>query len=251
MRKTMLLNPIVRYLGAILLVVGLSTGGFAGEKKVIPYEASYMGIALLDMTLTWEDMDSTVQVTYDNQLKPFIARFHHIHNIYNVQFDKDDYEPVTWSKSVSEGSMDFFLEAIRSENGSDVLYSNGAIRSFPQGAFSVFSATHFLASKAPDPNYFPADIEVFIDGEIWQATATRYTKSQPHPDINLASTQVLIQTDLKYVRGKRVMDENDILMDVIATEGTRFILWVEEDGSYSKAQFGKFPKAVVLERRQK
>ena len=251
MRKTMLLNPIVRYLGAILLVVGLSTGGFAGEKKVIPYEASYMGIALLDMTLTWEDMDSTVQITYDNQVKPFIGRFHHIHNIYQVHFEKQSYKPISWSKKISEGSMDFFLEGNRPVDGTRVMYSNGATASIPGDAFTVFSATHFLASRAHDAEYFPVDIKVFIDGEIWKATATRYTATQPPPDINLASSQVLIQTDLQYVSGKRVMEENDILMDVIATEGTRFILWVEEDGSYSKAQFGKFPKAVVMERLKK
>jgi hypothetical protein len=47
------------------------------------------------------------------------------------------------------------------------------------------------------------------------------------------------------------MDKNDILMDVIASEGTQFMLWVERDGTYSKAQFGKFPKAVVLKRLKK
>jgi len=234
-----------------LLIAGLHSAGFGGEKKVISYEASYMGIALLDMTLTWEDMDSTVQITYDNQVKPFIGRFHHIHNIYHVHFEKDSYEPISWSKKISEGSMDFLLEGSRSVDGANVLYSNGATASIPEDAFTVFSATHFLASKAHETEYFPVDLKVFIDGEIWKATATRYTATTPHPEITLPTTQVLIQTDLQYVGGTRVMIENDILMDVIATEGTRFILWVEGDGSYSKAQFGKFPKAVVMERLKK
>ena len=210
-----------------------------------------MGIALLDMTLTWEDLDSTVQITYDNQLKPFIAYFHHIHNIYRVQFKKGSYEPLSWSKKVTEGSMNFFLEANRSIDGAYVQYSNGEDRLFPENAFTVFSATHYLASKAHEPAVFPLDINVFIDGETWSATATRYTVTQPHPEINLVGTQVLIQTDLQYVEGERVMEENDILMDVIAREGTRFMLWVEQDGSYSKARFGRFPKAVVLERLNK
>ncbi len=253
MRSICIVNQFTRFLMVTLFMTGLNSGSLAGEKTVIPYEASYMGIALLDMTLTWEDLDSTVQITYDNQLKPFIAYFHHIHNIYRVHFDKDSYEPLSWSKKVSEGSKNFFLEANRSANGTHAIYSNGEGRPFPEGAFTVFSATHFLASKAHDPAFFPVDIKVFIDGEIWNATATRYTATHPHPHprINLSGTQVLIQTDLQYVEGERVMVENDILMDVIAREGTRFILWVEGDGSYSKAQFGKFPKAVVLERLKK
>ena len=236
---------------AILLMAGFNTGSLAGDVTVIPYEASYMGIRLLNMTLTWEDLDSTVQITYDNQLKPFIAYFHPIHNIYRVHFDKVSYEPLSWSKKVSEGSLNFLLEANRSADGLSVEYSNGAFRSFPDEAFTVFSATHFLASQANTPDFFPRDLKVFIDGEIWNATATRYTVTQPHPDIKLEHSQVLIQTDLHYVGGDRVMDKNDILMDVIANEGTQFMLWVERDGSYSKAQFGKFPRAVVLKRLKK
>ena len=250
MRNLWLVSTFTRFLVVVLLMTGLNVNSMAGDKTIIPYEASYMGIALLDMTLTWEEQDSTVQITYNNELKPFIAFFHHIHNVYRVRFEKSSFEPLSWSKKVSEGSMKFLLEANRPLKGNTVLYSNGAQRSFPEAAFTVFSATHFLASKAKDPGFFPVDLKVFIDGEIWNATATRYTSSQSHPDIKIASSQVLIQTDLKYVKGDRVMAENDILMDVIATEGTRFILWVEQDGSYSKAQFGKFPKAVVLQRKQ-
>ncbi len=207
-----------------------------------------MGIPILNMTLTWEDLDSTIQINYDNQLKPFIAHFHYIHNIYRVHFRKDGFSPISWSKQVSEGAMGFKLEAKRSQDGMVVEYSNGELRSFPHDAFTVFSATHFLASKANQPEYFPADLKVFIDGEIWKATATRYSVTHPHPEIELSGSQVLIQTDLHYLDGARVMKENDILMHVIAQEGTRFLLWVESDGNYSKAQFGTFPKAVVLER---
>ena len=32
---------------------------------MIKYEASYLGLALLDMTLTWQDQDSTVTISYD------------------------------------------------------------------------------------------------------------------------------------------------------------------------------------------
>ncbi|MBC8374754.1 MAG: hypothetical protein H8E26_01845 [FCB group bacterium] len=251
MRGIERVNPFSRFLMTILLITGLNGQGLAGDKTVIPYEASYLGVALLNMTLTWEDLDSTVQITYDNQLKPFIAYFHPIHNIYRVRFNKESYEPLSWSKKVSEGSMSFLLEANRSADGLNVNYSNGELRSFPSDALTVFSATHFLASKANTPSFFPRDLKVFIDGEIWNATASRYSATQPHPEIKLAPQQILIQTDLHYVAGDRVMVENDILMDVIASEGTQFMLWVERDGSYSKAQFGKFPKAVVLKRLKK
>lgn len=232
------------------LVVALifpSSEAIAGETTVIPYEAAYMGISLLNMTLTWEDRDSTIQITYTNELKPFVAYFHQLHNVYRVHFRKDTYEPLDWSKQVSEGDMNFHLKASREDNAG-VTFSNGAQRIFPEDAFTVFSATHFLASRASDSQFFPADLKVFIDGETWIARATRYTPDDPHPEMEMSGAQVLIQTDLQYLEGDRVMEENDILMNVIATEGTRFLLWVEPDGTYSKAQFGRFPKAVVLNR---
>ena len=230
------------------MIAGLSASVQAAPPDVIKYEASYLGLALLDMTLTWQDQDSMVSISYDNKLKPFIANFRELHNVYAVNFKKESYEPLSWSKQITEGKKVFSLSAQREGEGGMVYFSNGVIREFPQGAFTVFSATHYLASKVHDPSFFPVTLPIFLDGEIWQAKATRFTPEQPHPDFKIQPAQVLIQTDLHYGSGSRVMKKNDILMDVIATEGTRFMLWVEANGHYSKAQFGSFPKAVVLER---
>jgi len=61
--------------------------------------------------------------------------------------------------------------------------------------------------------------------------------------------ETLIQTDLHHVSGHSIVAENDILTAVIATENTRFLLWVSADGTYSRAQFGTFPRAVILQRK--
>ena len=217
--------------------------------RVIQYEVSYIGIPLLDMVLTWVEDDSSIQVTYDNQLKPFIAYFHPIHNIYKVQFMQDDFTPLRWSKTVSEGKMHFELEAIRSPDGKEAMYSDGRKFDLPENAFTVFSATHYLASKAQNVDFFPVKIPVFIDGEIWEATAHRYDAATPHQDHSLDMGQVLIETDLHYLSGQSLVKDNDILTSVIATEGTQFLLWVLPDGNYIKAQFGKFPRAVILEQK--
>ena len=215
-------------------------------KKVIEYEASYIGIPLLDMTLTWVEDDSSVNISYDNKLKPFIAYFHPIHNVYRVHFKRDSFSPLGWSKTVAEGDMKFQLAGERSTDGQTVTFSNGHQAKFPEGGFTVFSATHYLAEHASDINFFPLKIPVFIDGEIWEATARRFDSHQPHPDHDLAGDIVMIQTDLHYIGGKSILGKNDILTSVIATEGTQFLLWVRPDGTYIKAQFGRFPKAVVL-----
>jgi len=123
----------------VLLLILLQSNLSAASDHVIRYEASYMGISLLNMTLIWEDLDSTIQITYNNELKPFVAFFHPLHNIYKVRFLKDTYKPLAWSKEVSEGAMNFFLGATRSPDGRQADYSNGAVRAFPEHGFTVFS----------------------------------------------------------------------------------------------------------------
>lgn len=221
---------------------------WASPDQTIHYEASYLGIPVLDMTLTWAETDSSIAIQYDNQLKPLIAYFHPIHNIYRVEFLKQSFHPLNWSKSISEGKMQFNLSATLASDSRMAYFSNLQQRSFPEHALTVFSATHYLASKANDAEFFPRRLEVFVDGEIWEAAVTRYSARHPHPHFHCGENQILIQADLHYLRGSRVMQENDVLMSVIASEGTRFMLWVEPDGIYSKAQFGEFPKAVVLEK---
>lgn len=233
---------------SLLFLLFVSDAFMAEQVEIIHYEASYLGVPLLDMTMTQVVDDTSISISYDNQLKAYIAYFHPIHNIYKVQYDRVTYEPLRWSKKVSEGRMKFYLAAERSLKDGLVAYSNRLSRQFPQGAFTVFSATHYLASQARYPDHFPMVLSVFIDGELWRALVSRYTQAEPHLDFEIEPGQILIQADLSYQSGDRVMAENDILMDVIATEGTRFMLWVEEDGVFSKAQFGSFPKAVVLER---
>ncbi len=233
-----------------LLFLGLSWSALTATplEQIIQYEAAYMGIPLLNMTLTWVEDDTSIQITYDNQLKPFIAYFHPIHNIYQVHFRRNNFAPLDWSKTVSEGNMQFQLRAKRSVDGQKVSFSNGLSLDFPDQGFTVFSATHFLASKAPRADLFPMKIPVFIDGEVWEASAERFDVKQPHPDHELLGNVVLIQADLHYIGGESIIPENDILTSVIATEGTRFLLWVIPDGTYIKAQFGRFPKAVVMNR---
>ena len=215
-------------------------------ERVIEYEVSYIGIPLLDMTLTWVEDDTSIFVSYDNQLKPLIAYFHPVHNIYQVHFRKASFDPLTWSKSVSEGELNFQISAHRSAKGDKVYFQNGDSLDFPVGGFTVFSATHYLAAKASAADYFPAKLPIFIDGQIWEASASRFDVLQPHPDHPLDNGDILIKTDLHYLSGEPIVPVNDILTSVIATEGTQFLLWVSPDGTYNRAQFGKFPKAVIL-----
>lgn len=234
------------YSGLLILLITINLA--CGKNHRIEYEASYMGIPLLDMTLTWLEDDTSIHVTYDNKLKPFIAFFHPIHNIYEVRFSRHSFSPISWSKRVSEGDLKFSMRADRSLDGASVKYSSGHDYVFPTMGYTVFSATHYLAQNAQNENFFPRKMTIFIDGELWEATAQRFDVTKPHPEHKVDPGHVLVQTNLHYLSGQSLVKKNDILTSVIATEGTQFMLWVSPDGSYKKAQFGTFPKAVILDR---
>jgi hypothetical protein len=57
----------------LLLLLGWSTVVRPAGRQVLQYEASYLGIPLLDMTLTTTVTDTSVKISYDNRLKPLIA----------------------------------------------------------------------------------------------------------------------------------------------------------------------------------
>jgi len=219
----------------------------ANNKQVINYEVSYLGIPLLDMTLNWVEDDSSIFISYDNRLKPLIAFFLPIHNVYRVHFRKNSFRPIEWSRTISEGDLKFQFGGKLFEDERRGIFSNNQHFEFPQGGFTVFSATHFLASKAWEADFFPVKLPIFIDGQIWEARAQRFDKQHPHPHHKINGQEVMIQTDLHLVSGESVVPNNDILMSVIATEGTRFFLWVDPDKNYTRALFGTFPQSVVLE----
>ncbi|MCF6237485.1 MAG: DUF3108 domain-containing protein [Candidatus Marinimicrobia bacterium] len=237
----------MNYKTLLILWLTWSTISATPTDQVIQYEVSYMGIPLLDMQLTWVEDDTSVQISYDNRLKPWIAYFHPIHNIYRVHFRRTDFAPIDWSKTISEGKMQFQLAAKLDPDRKTGRFSNGQRFEFPAGGLTVFSATHYLAARAHDPDFFPVKLPVFIDGQVWEAAARRFDELHPHPEYRSAPGQVLIEASLHYLYGASVVAHNDILTSVIATEGTRFILWVAPDGHYTKAQFGRFPKAVIMD----
>lgn len=234
---------INRSLITLLLLVTTLMG--EQKKEVIDYEITYLSIPLLDMELTWVEDDTSISVSYDNKVKPFINIIHSVHNIYRVHFMKPDFAPLSWSKTIREGNMHFRLSAHRSKEGTQVSYSNGFDVDFPAGGFTIFSATHYLAANAQNKNLFPMQIPVFIDGEIWEVTAKRYDSKDQHPDYGVKGDEILIQAELHYLAGSPLVETNDILTDHIAREGSQFLLWVSE-GVYTKAQFGRFPSAVTL-----
>ena len=234
----------------LLLLWGL--GGMLIPSAVLPqnyempYEISYLGIPLLDMHLRWVENDSLVSVSYDNRLKPLISFIHPIHNVYEVVFRKSDFYPLSWSKTISEGDLDFYSQMDR-QSTTRILWNNQKSLDFPAQAYTVFSATHFLASQARVKDFFPNQLKVYVDGQVWLAHVKRYDADQPHPKFHVSDAEVLIEAEMHFESGTSVLSSNDVLTKVIATEGTRFMLWVGPDGKFTKAQFGSFPRAVVME----
>jgi len=217
------------------------------KQVVVPYVVSYLGIPIIDMVQTIVTKDSLVTISYDNQMRGFFNHLVDLHNVYGVTFVEKSYQPIRWSKQIQEGDLDFSLSARRIPGKNEVRYSDGTKRKMPKGAFTVFSATHYLEHMAGDPEKFPLSLKIYIDGEIWRAQVNRWsdpTHSQldDHPP-----GTVLLRAVLHHDGGKSVVSKNDILTGHIASEGSLFLLWVDSNGQIIRARFGTFPSAVELD----
>lgn len=223
--------------------------GFSADRQTVTtdYVVSYLGIPVLDMQQTRTSRDSIVTIQYDNQLRTLFSPLMDLHNVYTVSFLADTYQPLRWSKDIREGKLRFQLTARRNASGNAVRYSTGEKRAFPQKAYTIFSATHFLESIAHDAERFPQKLKVYIDGEVWQATVNRYTSAENSMLEDHPPGTVLLRARLHRVGGSSIVAENDILTRHIATEGSQFLLWVDGSQRIIRARFGTFPTAVELD----
>lgn len=235
------LSPIKKLM-PILLLYGSSL--FA---ETTPYVVTYLGVPIIDMVKTETRRDSLVLVQYDNRLRGFFSNVMDLHNVYRVSYEHASFRPVTWSKRIQEGELQFELNASKIPGRNEVRYSDGTTRNFPNGSFTVFSATHYLESIALEADQFPKRLDIFIDGEQWSAQVNRWSDAehshlQDHPP-----GTVLLRAVLHRKGGSSVVAQNDILTKHIASEGSLFLLWVDQSGRIIRARFGTFPMAVELD----
>jgi len=203
------------------------------------YTVSFLGMPLVDVIQHIQHRAGKTTISYDNRPKPlWNALFVKLHNVYSTTFDSTTFAPEYWNKSIQEWS---FIQQTRGrrQDSTHFLFNGHKVK-VPKGTFTIFSAVHYLESKAFAVD-FPAVIRVFIEGQIWQVSVERQFEQTGGQRL-----QHLIMR-VGTARGRRFLAKTDILTRHIAHPGARVDLWVDSSGLIVKGRFGTPPEVVDLE----
>jgi len=214
----------------------------------IHFEVSYLGIPLLDMMGELKKNDSTTSVIYDNTLRPFADVFFDFHTVYQVIYENDSYRPLTWFKKIEEGDLVFDMAVSRDQSSSRVIYEDGQTSTIPDDAFTIFSATHYLVANAHEPGFFPLQMRIFVDGEIWLADIDLHEVIDGNRKPSQDRPELVLKAILHYESGTLIEGGKDMLSRTIARENNTFLIKVSPEGKFHGAVYGKFPRAVELKR---
>ncbi len=209
------------------------------------YLVSYFGIPVLDCYETFQQNDSLTTVLYDNQIKPFWAQFHPVHNEYGATFQTRDYTPLASDKRILESGFRQNLTTIYNQKLSRIEFRD-AQTSLPlePGVRSVFAAVHWLEHKFKSLQY-PFTLPIQIEGKFLTAQVTNQGAEQ----ITMAGQATWtnhLKITLEYDHGQAIWSRTDVLMDFLGTDGSTLELWLDNTPRVVQAKVGKFPGAVLL-----
>ncbi|MCF7801976.1 MAG: hypothetical protein K9N34_08150 [Candidatus Marinimicrobia bacterium] len=211
------------------------------------FVVSYLGIPVLDCYQDFNTKDSLITVVYDNQIKPFWAKFSDVHNIYAATFTGTDFSPRSDAKEVFEGKFLQSLAVTYDLPERQLIFDDGNRISWPEGYRSVFSAVHYLEGFARQLHY-PLQLAILIEGARWRADIVDLGTT----GISVTGEAVLtrhlrVTMQPAGQRSERLTKRTDVLMDFLTTPGSTLELWIDDTPQIVRAKVGEFPKAVVLE----
>lgn len=235
------------FLAFNVIPAGLTASSPEQISRKSHFLVSYLGIPVLDCYQDFRVMDSLITVVYDNQIKPFWAKFSDVHNIYAATFTETEYSPHSDAKEVSEGKFLQSSAVTYDDSGRQLIFDSGERVAWPEGFRSVFSAVHYLESFGRQLQY-PLQLAILIEGAPWQADI-----------VDLGMTQISVVGEVTVTRhlrvtmqpagqrSGRITKRTDVLMDFLSTPGSTLELWIDDSPQIVRAKVGEFPKAVVLE----
>lgn len=236
---------ILLFMGANVLYTGALVAQTDPVVRKSHFLVSYLGIPVLDCYQDFRRGDSLITVVYDNQIKPFWAKFSAVHNIYAATFTPEEFVPRTDAKEISEGKFQQSLAVTYAMGERHLIFGNGRRMAWPTEFRSVFSAVHYLEKWSGTLNY-PLQLPLVIEGARWQANIDDLGRVKI--DVNGESMPTRhLRVAMEPLGGKSVLKRTDVLMDFLATPGSKLELWIDDTPQIVRAKVGDFPKAVVLE----
>lgn len=200
----------------------------------LSYAVSWLGLTVVDLTITGEASDSAWLVEYRTRTRRWFERIYTVDNRYRMAVDSASGYPLRYEKDIREGRRGRQFWAQYDSTARLVTYANGLQRPFPEGTHSLFSALVWI-QRHPWELDEERPLLVEIEGVTWQVDV-RCTAlaSSSRTQGRLAEVEVRFGAR---VSGEPVLSTTDILTRMLPGEGhqlrfgvdpvRRVVRWVE------------------------
>ncbi|MBA7598526.1 hypothetical protein ES703_05544 [subsurface metagenome] len=225
-------------LGVLCLPILLSA-------QPLSYTVSWLGIPVVDVTITLAESDSSCHAEYHAQTRPWFNNLYSVDNRHRIWVDPAEGYPLRYEKRILERGRADSLWARYDRNSRQVVYANGLIRPWRESAHSLFSA--LLWVQRHDWTAGEEQIlQVEVEGVVWQVSAA--CKGVIGAREKGGSVMEIRTRFERQLYGEPILSTTDILTHMLPGKGhqLRFGLDTERD-EVMWIEFGSIPFQVRAE----
>jgi hypothetical protein len=226
--------PFYKRFNILLLLFTLSLQ--AKETITQEFTVSFVGLPVMTLTRTLEIDSSTTTITYDTQpYSRFHASFIDVANLYWVQYNNDDFSPITWGKKAHEFSWNQEFQVSMDSTGI-IQYPNHQTVISQKPFLSLFSAVAYVEKYQPQKSI---SLTVLLEGRFWDVTV------RPMGNDNNSMRYDIAFNDFD---GQAIFEKTDVLLTKLSHKGTVLSIWVHPTMGVIRTQFGTPPMTVDVNR---
>jgi hypothetical protein len=204
------------------------------------YVVSWLGIPVVDITVTIEPGDTVIQGIYTAKTRKWFDPIYSVDNRYNITCDASNYYPLKYAKQIIEkGNKSSFSSDYKVGDGLTD-YSNGLQRTFPVGYYNLLSSLLWVERR----NWLEGerhDIRIEIEGTLWHV-ALHCRKISKEAAGSKAEIEALF---VAQVAGEPVLSHTDIVTHRLPVVGNKMVFFMQLEHKLVEAiEFGRPPFLV-------
>ena len=225
-----------------LLLAVVVYGPLVAGAQTRTYTVSWLGLPVVDVTITQSLEDSLRNSHYQARTRPWFNSFYTVDNQYWIFQDTLTGQLVRYRKQIRERNRRREFEAQYRFDIGQVVYANGATRPLEPGDQGLFSALQWVESNSWKTGQ-QRELVVEVEGVFWLVSA-RCEEVREMDDSAATVARVTARFE-RQLRGEPVLSSTDVLTALLPGQGheLRFELDLERRLVLS-LEFGSLPFVV-------
>lgn len=228
------------------LIIFLASRTAAAAEPVV-YTLSWLGIPIVDVTITMEMGDTLIHGLYRASTRPLFDKVYAVDNLYEIWVRSESHRPVRFSKTILEKGRQKTFWAQYQSDPQKIIYANGLERKWSDDNHTLFSALLWVQHH-PWKEGEDRDILVEVEGVTWLVNVhcVEVERARVNGGLGQAEIDVLFR-NISF--GEPVLSTTDILTHMLPGEGHHLKFGLDLDHQEVLwAEYGSRPFLVKAER---